>query len=294
MFVRSYPEAATAVRQPGRLLVRRRRTDRDRAVRERPPLRRAERVRVDHRPALGHDPRRRRHHADARRERAAGGARRAPERDRRRRGSVGGSVVAIEPDTGAVKVMASMPGLRPQRDRRTRTTFDLLRRTRTRRSSTGPPEHLSAGLDDEGRDRDRGPRLGRVRDLDDAERELRHRDLRRAARELRRAGLRDDRHDDGADELGQHLLGAGGRAARAPETMVEYMERFGFYTDPELDYPDDQMAASGPYNSDGDLVERGLRRRPCRDRAGRRRGPAPGDADADGAGGRPRSPTTAS
>ena len=37
-------------------------------------------------------------------------------------------------------------------------------------------------------------------------------------------------------------------------TMVEYMERFGFFEDPELDYPDIQMRASGVYNSDGELV----------------------------------------
>jgi penicillin-binding protein A len=42
------------------------------------------------------------------------------------------------------------------------------------------------------------------------------------------------------------------------ETMVEYMKRFGFYSDPELDYPDSQMAPSGPYNSSGDLVEEGF------------------------------------
>ena len=38
------------------------------------------------------------------------------------------------------------------------------------------------------------------------------------------------------------------------ETMVEYMERFGFYSDPELDYPGDEMAASGVINADGKLV----------------------------------------
>jgi peptidoglycan glycosyltransferase len=38
------------------------------------------------------------------------------------------------------------------------------------------------------------------------------------------------------------------------DTMVSYMKRFGFYSDPELDYPDSQMAPSGPYNSDGHLV----------------------------------------
>ena len=37
-------------------------------------------------------------------------------------------------------------------------------------------------------------------------------------------------------------------------TMVTYMKRFGFYSDPELDYPSDQMAPSGPYNSSGNLV----------------------------------------
>jgi peptidoglycan glycosyltransferase len=42
------------------------------------------------------------------------------------------------------------------------------------------------------------------------------------------------------------------------ETMVQYMERFGFYSDPELDYPSDQMTPSGPVNSDGDLVREGF------------------------------------
>jgi peptidoglycan glycosyltransferase len=42
------------------------------------------------------------------------------------------------------------------------------------------------------------------------------------------------------------------------DTMVTYMKRFGFYTDPPLDYPDGQMAPSGPYNSDGRLVTSGF------------------------------------
>ncbi len=42
------------------------------------------------------------------------------------------------------------------------------------------------------------------------------------------------------------------------DTMVEYMERFGFYSDPQLDYPDIQMRASGVYNADGDLVRDGF------------------------------------
>jgi penicillin-binding protein A len=42
------------------------------------------------------------------------------------------------------------------------------------------------------------------------------------------------------------------------DTMVEYMERFGFYSDPPLDLPSDELAASGPTNADGDLVREGF------------------------------------
>ena len=41
------------------------------------------------------------------------------------------------------------------------------------------------------------------------------------------------------------------------ETMFEYMDRFGFNKDPELDYPDDQMAPSGVYDRDGKLLDAG-------------------------------------
>jgi peptidoglycan glycosyltransferase len=42
------------------------------------------------------------------------------------------------------------------------------------------------------------------------------------------------------------------------ETLVEYMKRFGFYEDPQLDYPGTQMIASGIINGDGDYVEDGF------------------------------------
>jgi peptidoglycan glycosyltransferase len=41
-------------------------------------------------------------------------------------------------------------------------------------------------------------------------------------------------------------------------TLVEYMKRYGFYQDPELDYPDFQMIPSGIINGDGDYVEGGF------------------------------------
>jgi peptidoglycan glycosyltransferase len=42
------------------------------------------------------------------------------------------------------------------------------------------------------------------------------------------------------------------------DTLVDYMQRFGFYEDPKLDYPDDEMIASGVRNARGDLVEDGF------------------------------------
>jgi len=42
------------------------------------------------------------------------------------------------------------------------------------------------------------------------------------------------------------------------ETLVKYMKRYGFYQDPELDYPDFQMIPSGIINGKGDYVENGF------------------------------------
>lgn len=41
-----------------------------------------------------------------------------------------------------------------------------------------------------------------------------------------------------------------------PGTLLKYMNRFGFNSDPELDFPDDQLLASGIRNSKGNLVKR--------------------------------------
>jgi penicillin-binding protein A len=43
-----------------------------------------------------------------------------------------------------------------------------------------------------------------------------------------------------------------------PDTMVAYMKRFGFYQDPKLDLPDDDMIPTGPYNAAGNLVTSGF------------------------------------
>lgn len=41
-------------------------------------------------------------------------------------------------------------------------------------------------------------------------------------------------------------------------TLVEYMKRFGFYEDPKLDYPDGQMIPSGIRNGKGEYVDSGF------------------------------------
>ncbi|MBN1530187.1 MAG: penicillin-binding protein 2 [Thermoleophilaceae bacterium] len=41
-------------------------------------------------------------------------------------------------------------------------------------------------------------------------------------------------------------------------TLVEYMKRYGFFEDPKLDLPEDEMIASGVRRADGDLVEDGF------------------------------------
>ena len=43
-----------------------------------------------------------------------------------------------------------------------------------------------------------------------------------------------------------------------PETMVEYMKRFGFFRRPPVDFPPDQLTPSGVFNRDRDLVEDGF------------------------------------
>jgi penicillin-binding protein A len=42
------------------------------------------------------------------------------------------------------------------------------------------------------------------------------------------------------------------------DTLVEYMRRFGFYQDPQLDYPSDQMIPSGIINGKGAYVDDGF------------------------------------
>jgi penicillin-binding protein A len=173
-------------------------------------------------------------------------------------GGSSGSIVALEPATGRVRVMASTPGFDPNSVRdpavleqlnRARGTEPLINRavqTNYQPGSTFKVVTAAAALD-----------TGK---------------------------LTPDSIVDGSSPQtisGVPLANAGGVSygsisfttaltnsvntvfAKAGEqvgdqTLVEYMKRFGFYRDPQLDYPEDSLLASGVRNSAGRLVESGF------------------------------------
>ena len=166
----------------------------------------------------------------------------------------GGSVVAIEPDTGAVRVMASVPAFDPDEvndpetlkvlnsddvaaplvNRPTQSTYEP--------GSTMKVVTASAALDSGEFDTsttlnaDSGIEISGFPLANSGDEDFGTIDM--------TAALTNSVNTYWA-QVGEQL---------GPDTMVEYMERFGFYSDPKLDFPDEQMVPSGVYNSDGDLV----------------------------------------
>ena len=172
-------------------------------------------------------------------------------------GSVGGSVVAIEPDTGAVKVMAAVPNFDPNVAQSDEAFKEVNRNPdaplldRTVQSTYQPGSTMKvvtavAALDsgeftpDTTLEANSGVEISGV--------------------PLANSGGEDFGTIDMTTALTNSVNTYWAQVGEAlgPQIMVEYMKRFGFYGDPELDYPDDRMAPSGPYNSDGDLVEEGF------------------------------------
>ncbi len=161
----------------------------------------------------------------------------------------GGSVVAIEPSTGAVRVMASIPGFDPNsvRDpkvfeqlseegitsplfnRPTQGTYEpgstmkVVTAAAALDSGEFDPDSMLSGqtgieIDGVNLENAGGETFGDI-DMDFA---LTHSVNTYFA------------------QVGEQL---------GTETMFEYMDRFGFFHDPELNYPDIQMAPSGVYDS---------------------------------------------
>jgi penicillin-binding protein A len=172
-------------------------------------------------------------------------------------GAVGGSVVAIEPDTGAVRVMASVPGYDPNSVDNEDTFSQLSEseagplRNRPTQDPFAPGSTMkvvtAAAALDSG-EFETSTTLNSNSGIDISGFPLANSGGEDFGTIDMTAALTNSVNTYWA-QVGEQL---------GAETMVEYMERFGFYADPELNYPDNQMIASGPRNAKGDLVRDGF------------------------------------
>lgn len=165
----------------------------------------------------------------------------------------GGAVVAIEPSTGAVEAMASVPGFDPNQIKNTDTLNELNKDrgaplVNRATQSTYPPGSTmkvvtAAAALDSGEFTPDSVLSGRTPQVI-------------GGVPLSNAGGEPFGDIDMTTALTHSVNTYFAQVGEklGTDTMVEYMKRFGFYSDPPLDYPDAQMRASGPYNSDGDLV----------------------------------------
>jgi peptidoglycan glycosyltransferase len=166
---------------------------------------------------------------------------------------VGGSVVAIEPSTGAVKVMASIPGFDPNVvtneqvfselstdesaplvNRPTQSTYEP--------GSTMKVVTVSAALDSGEFSPETTLNADSPKDI--------------SGFPLENAGGEDFGDISATDALTNSVNTYWAQVGEqlGADTYLEYMERFGFNKDPELAYPDDQMAPSGVYEQ-GKLLD---------------------------------------
>jgi peptidoglycan glycosyltransferase len=170
----------------------------------------------------------------------------------------GGSVVAIEPDTGAVRVMASVPGFDPnavendatfkelQNDEPASPLVNRPTQSRYEPGSTMKVVTAAAALDSGEFEPDSMLSGETGIEIDGV-------DLENAAGETF-----GDIDMDFALTHSVNTYFAQVGEQLGTETMFEYMDRFGFFHDPELDYPDDEMIASGVVDTEsetGKLLE---------------------------------------
>ena len=168
----------------------------------------------------------------------------------------GGALVAIEPDTGAVRAMVSEPGYDPnlvpdqfEQLNRDRGDTPLVNRPT---QSTYPPGSTmkvvtaTAALDSGEFDTSTTLNANSGIDISGVP--------------LANAGGEDFGTIDMTTALTNSVNTYWAQVGEqlGTETMVEYMERFGFYSDPPLDFPSDELVASGVYNADRDLVREGF------------------------------------
>jgi penicillin-binding protein A len=170
---------------------------------------------------------------------------------------IGGAVVAIEPDTGAVRAMASSPGFDPNTIE-AEGEFSRLSKAQGAPLVNRPTQSVyppgstmkivtaAAALDSGEIDPETVINADSPKDISGVP--------------LENAGGESFGDISATDALtnsvNTYWAQVGERLGTG--TMVEYMERFGFYSDPELDYPGDAMAPSGAINADGELVTEGF------------------------------------
>jgi peptidoglycan glycosyltransferase len=164
-----------------------------------------------------------------------------------------GSVVAIEPATGAVRVMASIPGFDPNsveneqafEQLRTDESAPLFNRPTQGQYQPGSTMKVvtAAAALDSGEFTPASTLSGRT-------------GIEISGVPLQNAGGETfgDIDMDFALTHSVNTYFAQVGEQVGTETMLEYMKRFGFEKDPELDYPSDQMATSGVFDG-GDLLD---------------------------------------
>ena len=152
-----------------------------------------------------------------------------------------GAVVALDVETGAVRVMAATPTFDPS-DPANAETFNRATQSRLPPGSTMKVVTAAAALDS-GRFRPDSPVDG------SNGKEI-------SGTPLDNFGGEDFGTIDLATALTNSVNTAWASVAETlgKETMGEYMRKFGFFEDPPMDYPDEQMVASGEFGPRGRLL----------------------------------------
>ena len=163
-----------------------------------------------------------------------------------------GAVVAIEPSTGEVKVLASNPGYDPNRIPKELTRLSK-QEVEHPAGQPGDLRPLPAGLDLQGRDRRGGARIGGHHPGNDDQRARRIID---EGHEL----ANDYRQDWGDISLDTALtysvntwFGQLGQKI-GQNKLFTMMEKFGFNSTPPIDLPEDELDESGVYDYESDSL----------------------------------------
>jgi penicillin-binding protein A len=165
-----------------------------------------------------------------------------------------GAIVALEPSTGRVRVMASSPSYDPNAirdagtlrslntDEEARPLVDRATLSRYQPGSTFKVVTAAAALD--------SGKLTPDSIVDGSS------PATISGAPLANAGGASYGAISFTDALTNSVNTVFGRVGEqvGPGTLLEYMDRFGFNQDPQLDYPEEQMEASGIRNSAGRLV----------------------------------------